>query len=350
MWKESCFSGALGFQSIPSGQGVSYKNGSTLFRLQAEGAQTLSIEVDEQVYPLQCEADGYWAGCFSFKPGFHYANVRINGDIVISPWLPLGFGFSRAANFIDVPLENDAFYTLNDLPHGAVTRCYYHSSVAGSIQSALVYEPPQSRELRLPVLYLQHGLGENETGWVYQGLVNRIMDRLIADGKAKPMRIVMGNGMVLRSGQPDLELFPNVLVRDLIPFIENAYPCATGKQNRAVAGLSMGSMHASLASTAHPDLFAYVGLFSGFMRFIWREDQPHLAFFDRPEAHSAFRVYFRAMGDEDPFFSEFEKDDLFLQSRGLRHIRKVYPGRHDWQVWRMCARDFLPLLFQEADS
>ena len=199
----------------------------------------------------------------------------------------------------------------------------------------------------LPILYLQHGLGENETGWVHQGRINFIMDNLLAQGRVRPMRIVMGNGMVQMHGGISTSAFPRVLVQDLIPYAESAYPTMKGKWNRAVAGLSMGSMHASAASMTHPELFGYVGLFSGFLRMLWENEQPHLKALDDPEAFARnYRVFFRAMGERDEFFSVFEEDDRLLASKGVQVMRKVYAGKHEWQVWRECARDFLPLLFQ----
>ena len=266
---------------------------------------------------------------------------------MLLPQLPIGFGYSRTVNFLDVPAEEDGYYQLQDVPHGSVARHYYPSTVTGNTESCLIYCPPDSEGRPLPILYLQHGLGENETGWVHQGRINFIMDNLLAQGRVRPMRIVMGNGMVQIDGGISTSAFPRVLVQDLIPYAESAYPTMKGKWNRAVAGLSMGSMHASAASMTHPELFGYVGLFSGFLRMLWENEQPHLKALNDPEAFARnYRVFFRAMGERDEFFSVFEEDDRLLASKGVQVMRKVYAGKHEWQVWRECARDFLPLLFQ----
>ena len=164
------------------------------------------------------------------------------------------------------------------------------------------------------------------------------------------MIIVMGNGMV-RNGprQRDLELFPKVLVRDLIPYIETHYHVLTDKWHRAMAGLSMGSFHTAITTLSHPDLFGYAGLFSGFLRAPWgsEQEEPHLRLLNDPEAfNAAFRVFYRAMGTEDPFWDSFAKDDEYLKGRPLRLSRETFPGGHDWTVWRRCIRAFLPKLFK----
>ena len=349
-----CASQALSFNPVLSDQGVFYhEDGFASFRLQLPaGARSVLIRLmDGPVYPLTGDDQGLFTGTFAVPGGFNYADVVVDGEVVLSPYLPIGFGASRPINYIDPPAEGDGFYQLRDVPHGTVAQHYYVSSVAGATQSCLVYLPPHyDPQTKYPVLYLQHGLGENETGWVHQGRMNFILDNLIAEGKAVPMIVVMCTGMVNINGEHNLSIFPQVLVTDVIPFIERTYSVLTDKQHRAMAGLSMGSMHTSMTTLTHPELFAYAGLFSGFMRFIWHEEQPHLAALDDPETFARdFKVFFRAMGDEDPFFAHFEADDALIEEKGVGAsiTRKLYRGGHGWQVWRESLRDFLPLIFKE---
>lgn len=179
--------------------------------------------------------------------------------------------------------------------------------------------------------------------------MNHILDRLIAAGQAEEMLVVMCSGMVQMNGEHNLEIFPQLLVQDVIPFIEQTYRVKKDKWNRAMASLSMGSMHTSMTTMTHPELFGYAGLFSGFLRFIWKEEQPHLAVLNDPEKFAAdYRVFFRAMGEDDQFFKWFAEDDVILQNKGIQVTRKLYPGGHGWQVWRHCLRDFLPLIFREG--
>jgi enterochelin esterase-like enzyme len=239
---------------------------------------------------------------------------------------------------------------LEGIPHGAVARHYYPSSVTGKHEICLVWTPPAWDPAKsYPVLYLQHGYGENETGWIYQGHAGRIADRLLADGAMKEMIIVMGNGMVRKTGDPsDRMLFPRIVVEDLIPYIESRYNVLKDKWNRAMAGLSMGSFQTSITTLTHPDLFGYAGLFSGFMRAPWPSDdaQAHMALAEKKDAfNQAFKVFYRAMGTEDQYFNAFEADDAWLEGRGLNITRETFPGGHDWTVWRRCIRSFLPRLF-----
>lgn len=145
-------------------------------------------------------------------------------------------------------------------------------------------------------------------------------------------------------------LFPQVLVNDLIPFIESRYPVLMDKWHRAMAGLSMGSYQTSLTTLGHPELFGYAGLFSGFLRAPWPTETPeeHLKMLDQPaEFQSTFRLFYRAMGTGDQFWDRFAEDDAYLAPKKLPILRETFPGGHDWTVWRRCIRSFLPRLFRE---
>ena len=327
-------------------------DGRVRFRIIAPDAQSVAIDQFGTVYLLTRAENGAWEGVFDMGRGFLYFFLKIDGADVLCPYLPIGYGCCRPMNFVDVPVADmEGWDDLGNIPHGAVTRHYVPSSVTGKHEVCLVYTPPAYDPSRkYPVLYLQHGYGENETGWVYQGHVGRIADRLLADGKMREMLIVMGNGMVKKEGSGDRGLFPQVLLKDLIPFIEARYPVLTDKWNRAMAGLSMGSYQTSLTTLSHPDLFGYAGLFSGFLRAPWPTEapEPHLEILNHPDRfHSAFRLFYRAMGTEDQFFESFAKDDQFLEGKELNILRETFPGGHDWTVWRRCIRSFLPRLFRD---
>ena len=142
--------------------------------------------------------------------------------------------------------------------------------------------------------------------------------------------------------------FLDVLLKDIIPYIEGRYNVLTDKWNRAMAGLSMGSFQTSITTLSNPDLFGYAGLFSGFLRAPWGDmPQPWLEILDDAEKFKeTYRVFYRAMGTEDQYFNAFDADDAFLADKNLNMIRSTYPGGHDWTVWRRCIHEFLPLLFQ----
>ena len=345
---------ALGHNPVLAEQGIAYLEQGVFVRLQLpQASKQVQIQLmDGPAYALQPEGEGFFSGTFVPPSGFNYADVVVDGATVLSPYLPIGFGASRPINYIDVPYSGDAFYRPCETAQGAFVRHYFPSSLSGNLESCLVYLPPHYDAQRAyPVLYLQHGLGENETGWIYQGRANCILDRLIESGEAEPMLVVMCSGMVPMDGRHNLEILPQMLVQDVIPFIERTYRVRSDKWHRAMAGLSMGSMHTSMATLSHPELFGYAGLFSGFMHHLWMDEQPHLRALDDPQKFAEdYRVFFRAMGTEDPFFKHFEGDDALIEEKGVGASikRMLYDGGHGWQVWRHCLRDFLPMLFKEA--
>ena len=326
-------------------------DGKVRFRILAKDAKEVVIDRFGTLFPLAPAGDGAWEGTFDLGTGFLYFFLKVDGADVLCPYLPIGYGCCRPMNFVDVPVADmEGWDDLEGIPHGAVTRHYYPSSLTGRHEVCLVYTPPAyDPAKRYPVLYLQHGYGENETGWIYQGHAGRIADRLLADSKMEEMIIVMGNGMV-HGTQPRVPtLFPRILVEDMIPYIEKHYPVLTDKWHRAMAGLSMGSYHTSMTTLGNPELFGYAGLFSGFLRAPWGKDaeEPHLKLLhDAPKFNETFRVFYRAMGTEDQFFDSFARDDSYLEDKGLDIIRETFPGGHDWTVWRRCLRSFLPRLFR----
>ena len=329
-------------------------DGKVHFRIIANDAKEVVIDQFGTLFPLSPVEDGAWEGTFDMGTGFLYFFLKVDGADVLCPYLPIGYGCCRPMNFVDVPVvDMEGWDDLEGVEHGAVTRRYFYSTVTGKHEICLVWTPPAYDPAKAyPVLYLQHGYGENETGWIYQGHAGRIADRLLAEGKMKEMIIVMGNGMAKPKdeGQPrDFALFPNIVVKDLIPYIEKNYNVLTDKWHRAMAGLSMGSFHTSVTTLTNPELFGYAGLFSGFLRAPWNPDEemPHMKLLHEAEKfNESFKVFYRAMGTEDTYWESFAKDDVYLEGKGLNITRETFPGGHDWTVWRRCIRSFLPRLFR----
>ena len=338
--------GDQGYEVLPDGR--------VFFRVKAPNAKEVVIDQFGALFPLTPASDGMWEGTVNLGRGFKYFFLKIDGAEALCPYLPIGFGCCRPMNFVDVPVPGEwEWDSLDDIPHGAVTRHYFPASATGRHEVCLVYTPPgYDPGKRYPVLYLQHGYGENETGWIYQGHAGRIADRLIHEGRMTEMLIVMANGMVTTdadgASRPPV-LFPRVLLNDLIPFIEARYPTMTDKWHRAMAGLSMGSFQTSVVTLTHPELFGYAGLFSGFLRAPWRNgDEAHLAALDDVNRfRECYKLFYRAMGTEDEFFDRFRDDDALIEAKGVPMVRRTFPGGHDWSVWRRCLHDFLPMLFRE---
>lgn len=346
---------------IPKGIQVQ-EDGDILATFYAPEARMVSCGFEGKEIAMSRGDNGIWQAVFTSEtPGLKPIVFRVDGVAVMNPMAPIGFGWSRPMNYVDVPEKDCDFYFLKDVPHGTVAQEFYYSTVTGNYESCMLYLPPEyvgTSDKKYPVLYLQHGHGENEKCWLYQGKVNFIMDNLLAEGKTVPSVIVMNNGMVHTKngeGNPvmDSSLLEHLLVKDCIPFIERKYRVYTDKENRAMAGLSMGSMQTSITTMHHPDLFNYVGVFSGFLRRLSDGNCDHLKFLDDKERFRAsFKVFMRAMGTEDHFYDNFVKDNALMAERGLapdecpNHKICYYPGGHEWQVWRKCIYDFLQIVFQ----
>ncbi len=225
---------------------------------------------------LRKGADGVWMGTTNgpMDEGFHYYHLTIDGGVVNDPGTHNYFGSCRWESGIEIPAHDKDFYALKDVPHGKVQQVLFPSKVEGSytpgFRRAFVYTPPQydASKKKYPVLYLQHGWGEDENAWSNQGHANLIMDNLIAEGKIQPFIIVMTYGMTNdfkfgTIGQFTAEEFEKVLVDELVPYIDANFRTKADKWNRAMAGLSMGGMETKLITLRRPEVFGSYGLLSG---------------------------------------------------------------------------------------
>ena len=342
-------------ENVPR-QGLFYReNGKPYLRLWLKNACNveLAIQQDKLMF-LEMERN-IWELTLDKEPGFYYVTLTVDGIEMLSPWLPIGYGNCCPHNYLEIgPAEESV--RMRQVPHGTIRHEYFYSAVIQKNVTCLVYTPPgyESSSESYPVLYLQHGFGENETGWIWQGRIHNMMDNLLAEGKVRPMVIVMTDGM-LREGDGEQERlvsgkFAPFLLEDMMPFVEGKYRIVADRDHRAIAGLSMGSVQASMTAFPHTELFGWIGLFSGFMKnFIGSEDaeQEHLEALqkDSSEFNEQNHLLFRAMGKQDVFFRFFADEDQLCEDLHIQHVRRVYEGGHDWNVWRKCAYDFLQLLF-----
>lgn len=294
--------------------------------------------------------------------GIWRADFKVDGVSAINPYMPVMYSGGRIANYIDFPDPETREILLNDVPHGRVTREYFYSETTECYLSCLVYTPPMyPSDGPYPVLYLQHGAGENETSWVEVGKIHFILDNLIAEGKAKPFVVVMNNGMIKMDYEKEhingFDAVEGVITKDCRSFIEQHYNVSTDKHNRAIAGLSLGSMQASQIGFSHSDLYEYIGLFSGFMRrrdeYPTFEENPYLNSLKEPGwASKNYRLLFRSGGDREWNCREFDEDDEFCKNHGVDqmpgYIKKTYSGwGHNWNCWRRAFIDFAQLVFQD---
>jgi enterochelin esterase family protein len=327
---------------------------------------------------MEKQADGYWTVTTpSLAPGLHYYTVIIDGAEVSDPSSYAFFGGGRDASMIEIPEAGATYYTAQDVPHGQVHEVWYHSQVTGTWRHALVYTPPgydtQTR-VRYPVLYLQHGAGEDETGWIRQGHANFILDNLIASGSTKPMIVVMGYGYARRAGvtpadltgkpfgspevmramQEAFAVFEDDMTQALIPFIDANFRTKTDRDHRAMAGLSMGGAQTFQIAFDHLELFSYIGGFSGAgLVFGNQKLDPRTDFHGALADPAAFakRVHLLWIGvgtDEPPMMKNgLERLHNSLADAKIEHVFYESPGTaHEWQTWRRDLKDFAPRLFQ----
>ncbi len=296
------------------------------------------------------------------QPGFHYYWLIVDGFPCNDPSSETYFGWNKETSGIEIPDKVD-FYGAKDGPHGEVRAHWYFSKTTGLWRRAVVYTPPdydRNAKARYPVLYLQHGSGENERGWSAQGKVNFILDNLIQAGSAKPMIVVMENGMVAakpgaslalpqagaRGPRPN-EAFPEVVIDDLIPMIDAAYRTIPDREHRAIAGLSMGGGQALQIGLGHLDTFAYIGSFSGAIRNFDLKTSYGGVFADPASINKQLRLLWFGAGIAEPFMHEpAVKIHQALDQAGIKNVFFEDPFAHEWQNWRNDLRDFAPRLFR----
>lgn len=296
-------------------------------------------------------------------PGFHYYWFLIDGAVVSDPASETYFGWGRECSALEVP-ENDVdFYAAKDVPHGDVRIRWYFSQTTQAWRRAYVYTPAEydrSAAARYPVLYLQHGAGEDERGWIQQGRANFILDNLIAEGKAKPLLIVMEQGYAAAPGvvqaiatqgrgTGQVNLFEQVVVHDLIPMIDATYRTLPDREHRAMAGLSMGGAQTLQITLAHPDNFAWIGSFSAPLRGAQDLKTAYSGAFADPAAfNNRYRLLWLGAGTaEQRLFEAAQILHEALDKAGIRSVFYQSPGTaHEWLTWRRHLHEFVPLLFR----
>lgn len=299
-------------------------------------------------YEMTRNAEGIWTVTTApVRPGFHYYELIIDGHRVTDPASHAFFGWGTPTSGLEVPDPELDFYTVKDVPHGQLAISWYHSKTTGEPRRAYVYTPPgyQTSVKRYPVLYLQHGAGENETSWTWQGKANVILDNLIAEGKAQPMIVVMDWGYALKPGVEDQrgnEAFEEVVINDLIPFIDSTYRTRPGRWTRAIAGLSMGGGQALRIGFAHLDKFSAIAALSG----AGRLDPMGTTGKTAEEINKELDLFWIGYGQQDGGYERGKALHESLKAAGVNHVWVEGPGAHEWQVWRKHLYDIAPRLFQ----
>jgi enterochelin esterase-like enzyme len=352
--------------------------GYARFRIEAPEARSVSVSLGGGTTLHKAE-DGAWVGTTqrALDEGFHYYHVTIDGGTFNDPGALNFYGSTRWESGIEVPAHDRGFYALKELPHGRVQQILFPSASTQTSRRAYVYTPPgyeRSQSERYPVLYLQHGWGEDETGWSTQGHVNLIMDNLLAERAIKPFIIVMTYGMTneggfgpgraragaapagqqragaapagaaggAAQGRPrfNFDAFGTVLLNELIPYVDANFRTLADQSHRAMAGLSMGGMQTKTIALANLDKFSHIGLFSG-----GTISASEITDMDRFKQQVKL-VFVTSGSRENP--DRLAPASESLKEAGIRSGWYVSPNTaHEWLTWRRSFREFAKLLFQD---
>ena len=343
-------------------------DGRVTFRFNAPYAKKVQVSIANVAFDMVKGDDGVWT--YTSEPqdkGYHNYWMLIDSALVLDPATNAFIGYSHMCNGFEIPDPDGGFYALKDVPHGNVLIENYYSKTINSWRHIFVYTPPgygTNTSTRYPVLYLQHGGGEDERVWIEMGRTNIILDNLIADGKVRPFIVVMETSTAYKPGevppqpfrplpaarpgsQPasgvrsrmmfSFDTYKEVMINDMIPFIDSHFRTFTDGSNRAMAGLSMGTFVTRVVALSNLDKFSYIGIFSG----------GTVSPTDIKDK-SKVKLVFMSFGSRERGADGLKIAADSLQQAGIKSVSYVSPlTAHEWQSWRRSLREFASLLFKE---
>jgi enterochelin esterase-like enzyme len=327
-----------------------------VFRIKAQYAKKVQIDLVKK-YDLIRDSEGVWeVTTDSVSEGFHYYSLLIDSVAVADPASETFYGMGRMASGIEIPFKGGEYYAIKDVPHGDIRIKRYFSTVTRSWRRFYIYTPPgydSNTNEKYPVLYLLHGGGEDERGWATQGRTDLILDNLIAQGKAKPMLVVMpdGNPALPGFGEDNLRMFEAELKRCVIPAVETNYRAATDSKNRALAGLSMGGIQTLYVGINNTDMFSALGVFSSGwimpMQSGLADAQYSLMMKNVDKINGNLKLFWISMGGkEDIAYKNCQTMLAKFDELKIKYVYSEYPGGHTWPVWRHDLYSMAPLLFK----
>ncbi len=329
------------------------------FRLRAPEADNVKLNAQflDEPTPMKKNADGVWELTVGpAEPKVYYYSFLVDGVSVMDPQNPaIATSLLPSASTINYPGDGPQFYDEQDVPHGVVHTHHYHSKLENASRRLNVYTPPgYDPAKKYPVLYLFHGYSDNDRGWIDLGRANFILDNLIDEKKAVPMIIVMPFGYSEPRpgdngddwGDWALNVVPRYerdIMNEIIPLVEGAYSTAKGRENRAVAGLSMGGGQSLYVGLKNLDSFAWVGAFSAAAN--PKLHGPLLAT-SSAKINASLKLFWIAIGEDDFLLQANKEFTGDLKAKGIKHEFYLTEGPHTWWVWHRYLRDFSQRLFK----
>lgn len=333
----------------------------------APQANKVQLDLGGKKYDLTKNDQGFWTGeSLPQDQGFHYYQLNIDGASVPDPGSLYFYGAGRWGSGIEIPASDKDFFALKNVPHGMVCENYYFSKLTDTWRRCLVYTPPgytENAKTRYPVLYLQHGSAEDETGWSAQGKANLILDNLIAEKKAAPMIVVMDNGYAYRShgNIADVDktsppsILEEVMIKEIIPMIDKKFRTVADRDCRAIAGLSMGANQTIRIIMNNLNKFSYIGGFSGTPNYPDKDVLDPQTFLDGKFKDGAainknLHLLWLGLGSKEPnpFPASVGAFKNLLDRQGIRYVYYQSPGTaHEWLTWRRDLEHFAVLLFKK---
>lgn len=338
------------------------KDNRAYFRIFSPDVKRMQVDICGKKYEMSKDEQGWWtAKTEPLVVGFHYYFLLVDGFSVIDPMSTTYFGCSRMTSGIEVPEGKEGdYYRPQQVPHGQIRTCTYYAETQQRFRRCVVYTPAdydKNKKKRYPVLYLQHGMGEDETGWSTQGYMYNILDNQIAEGKCEPMIVVMESGDIEvgfrpRPGKDVNEernlygsSFATLMINDLIPYIDETFRTYTDREHRAMAGLSWGGKQTFDITLTNLDKFAYIGGFSGAIFGVDVKTAFNGVFTDAKAFNKKVHYLFLGCGTEENMGTEALVKSL--RGMGINVDYYVSQGTaHEWLTWRRCLNEFIPHLFK----
>jgi enterochelin esterase family protein len=348
-----------------------HADNSVTFRLQAPNATNVEVQGDFTAEKAQMtkDANGIWSYTTTPLPSELYTYSFVADGLQMND--PNNVHYRRdvasTLNVLLIPNGQADLYRVNNVPHGTVARRWYNSPGNNKMRRITIYTPPGYEESneKYPVLYLLHGMGGDEEAWITLGRASQVLDNLIAQGKAKPMIVVMSNGNVAQEaapGESSLGFYkpvfnlPNTMdgkfeetFIDILHFVDNSYRTIPEKSGRAIAGLSMGGFHSLHISHFYPNTFDYIGLFSAAIRprdaslsKVYQDIEGGL----KRQMENGFQLDWIAMGKEDCLFQTHVDFRELLDGMNFPYVYRESEGGHTWRNWRIYLGEFVSMLFK----